>query len=168
MRILLFITVIVFLGSCKSRTHESGQTAKTTVEQLQVQSGFPLSKKVPEGLAAAALSWWGTPYKYGGTNARGVDCSGLIINVYREVYNVSLPRTTEELARYGKKVNVRKAAPGDLVFFKLDGKKVSHVGIMLDAIHFLHASTSKGVRIDSREQEYWAKRLASIVRLSKT
>jgi cell wall-associated NlpC family hydrolase len=166
MRMFLIITVAMLIASCKSRSPERATAKHSVQEQLVSKSGFPLDRKIPESLASAALVWWGTPYKYGGTGKNGIDCSGLVVQVFNEVYKKSLPRTTSELITQGKKVAAKKAAAGDLIFFTLDGKKVSHVGIMLDSIHFLHASTSKGVRIDSREQEFWAKRLAAIIRLS--
>lgn len=109
-----------------------------------------------------AEDYLGTPYRLGGTNEKGFDCSGLVITVFSE-NNVKLPRRSEDQAKEGVRVEVQQVKPGDLLFFATTGgTKVSHVGIVKDIssggeITFIHASTSKGVIISSLNDIYWNK-----------
>src|SRR5690606_11841713 len=91
--------------------------------------------------------WKGVPYRYGGEDRNGVDCSGFAGKLYREVYDRQIPRTTSQLAQATKKVPQTALQEGDLVFFNIQGKKDSHVGVYLQNHRFVHASTSKGVVI---------------------
>jgi cell wall-associated NlpC family hydrolase len=100
-------------------------------------------------------AWKGVPYCYGGLSKAGVDCSGFIYLAFRQKLGLVLPRSTQALAKRGKKISRRKLASGDLVFFKT-GWSQRHVGIYLDDDQFLHASTSKGVTRSSLRDSYWS------------
>jgi cell wall-associated NlpC family hydrolase len=99
-------------------------------------------------------SWKDTPYRQGGLSKRGVDCSGLVALIYRDVVRKQLPRTTENLAMIGREVSPASLRPGDLLFFKT-GWFSRHVGIYLENSRFLHASTTRGVIISSLRETYW-------------
>lgn len=109
-----------------------------------------------------AEKYLGAPYKYAGTTSAGFDCSGFTGKVFEE-NNFKLPRRSSDQANEGKKIDIRSAKPGDLVFFATaGGSKVSHVGIVHDIgsdgeVKFIHASTSKGVIISSLNERYWNK-----------
>jgi lipoprotein Spr len=108
----------------------------------------------------------GTPYRFGGNNRAGMDCSGLVVRVYHEAYRIELPRTTAELYRRGAPVSLRNARPGDLVFFwEVPGRSVDHVGIYMGDRRFAHASRSRGVVYSSLRQNYHKRRLAGIRRV---
>ncbi|MFC1235554.1 NlpC/P60 family protein [Vibrio sp. F74] len=100
-------------------------------------------------------TWQGTPYKYGGTNKNGIDCSAFVQAIYLEAENQHLPRTTYAQSKLGVEIKLGKAQSGDLVFFKT-GRKDRHVGIYLGDNKFMHASTSKGVIISRLNNPYWA------------
>ena len=114
-------------------------------------------------LDEAATSWLGTPYRRGGEDEKGVDCSGLAQSILGEL-GVDLPRTTESQRQRGREVRPQEACPGDLVFFRI-GSRVNHVGILLDGDRFLHASTSAGVKISRLAERYFARRLVEIRRV---
>ncbi len=103
---------------------------------------------------AAFRHWQGTPYRYGGTTQKGIDCSALVQNVYLEAKHKVLPRTTADQSTLGVKVDLAKAKSGDLVFFRTSAKS-RHVGIYLEDSQFMHASTSKGVIISRMDNPYW-------------
>lgn len=90
-----------------------------------------------------AENWLGTPYKFGGTDRKGVDCSGLTYNVYLSVGTV-LPRTAEQQYVYTKRISLAELDIGDLIFFVNKGK-ISHVGIFAGNNTMIHSSTSNGV-----------------------
>jgi len=99
-------------------------------------------------------SWRGVRYRYGGVTTKGVDCSGLILRAYKDLYDVELPRTVAEQARKGTRIHKKQLRPGDLIFFKT-GRYSRHVGIYLGQNKFIHASRSKGVIQSNLNNAYW-------------
>jgi cell wall-associated NlpC family hydrolase len=104
-----------------------------------------------------ALGLVGTPYRYGGnTPEGGFDCSGLVGYVFRDAADVALPRASYQIAAVdAPKIDARRLAPGDLVFFG-SGRGVSHVGIYVGEGRFVHAPNGGGtVRLDPLDGHYW-------------
>jgi cell wall-associated NlpC family hydrolase len=100
--------------------------------------------------------WQGTRHRMGGTGSKGIDCSGFVKAVYRDVFNIDLPRTTKELVKQGKPLAFKELQPGDLVFFK-PPTYARHVGIFLSQSEFVHASKNKGVTVSKIDAHYWGK-----------
>ena len=100
--------------------------------------------------------WLGTPYLRGGTSPSGVDCSGFTYALCRDMYNIKLPRTSQEQYQQVTLTEKDLLTQGDLVFFNggADSSNVSHVGVYLGNGKFMHAATS-GVKIDSLESDYY-------------
>jgi peptidoglycan endopeptidase LytE len=112
----------------------------------------------PTPLVATALALRGTPYRYGGSDPSGFDCSGLVQWVFRH-HGVNLPRETQDQFRSGEMIDADDLQPGDLVFFETEGSGASHVGIALDGESFVHAPNSRGVvRVERLAVDYWSKR----------
>lgn len=109
---------------------------------------------VRRALLAQHQRWVGTPYRLGGTSERGIDCSALIQNVYRDTFNLQLPRTTRQQVKQGSRVDQSELQPGDLVFFNPPGA-LRHAGIYIGDGRFMHASSSKGVMISRLDNHYW-------------
>lgn len=122
--------------------------------------GYTLNGNENPALLTEIAGWLGAPYLYGGTNINGVDCSGLAQAVYRRVYNIDLERVTINMAQRTRRVNRRNLREGDLVFFKINLRKVSHVGIYISNNKFVHASTSRGVVISDLDENYYSSRFA--------
>ena len=102
-------------------------------------------------------SWLGVPYKYGGTDRQGIDCSAFVGTVYREVYGINLHRTANDMLRDVQLIGREQLREGDLLFFTNSKGKVSHVGIYLKEGLFAHSSTSNGVSVSSVASGYWLK-----------
>lgn len=124
-----------------------------------------------EQVIGTARSYIGTPYKWGGTNRSGLDCSALLVLSYRAI-GLELPRTSKDQSEMGDKVKTSKLQPGDLVFFAMGNKKrkVTHAGIITvvnsaDDIRFIHASTSRGVIEANLMQEYYIDKLRGARRI---
>lgn len=103
-------------------------------------------------------NWRGTPYRYGGMNRGGVDCSGFVLMTFRDKFDLQLPRETRKQAEIGTEIDKDDLLPGDLVFFKTgSGESGLHVGIYDTDNQFIHASTSRGVMRSSLDNVYWRK-----------
>lgn len=117
-------------------------------------------------LVKHGMSYVGVRYRFGGTSREsGLDCSGLMLNVFKHE-GVSLPRRSADMARLGMKIEKRDLQPGDLVFFNTRKQPFSHVGLYLGEGRFLHAPSSGGqVRVDNMNQRYWVARYNGARRL---
>lgn len=107
-------------------------------------------------LRVEASRWYGTPHRMGGNDLNGVDCSGLVRRIYKDLFGIQMPRTASGQAGLGVRVSGDKLEPGDLVFFKPPGKK-NHVGIYLGKGEFVHTSAKRGVMISKMDLNYWKK-----------
>ncbi|MDF9392410.1 MULTISPECIES: C40 family peptidase [Methylococcus] len=112
-----------------------------------------------------ALSLQGVPYVWGGASpAQGFDCSGFVQHVYRR-HGIDLPRTASEMASKLPEVPKHCRLPGDLLFFRTDGRSYSHVGIYLGNDSFVHASSSHAsVKVSSLNRPYWLSRFLGVRR----
>jgi cell wall-associated NlpC family hydrolase len=116
-------------------------------------------------LVAGATAMLGQPYRYGGAQPGGFDCSGLVVYAASRA-GIYLPRTAEEQQSAGVAVRRGDLRPGDLVFMHLKGKDL-HVGIALDAQRFVHAPASGGrVRIDSLDRPPYSTGFSSARRVA--
>ena len=109
-------------------------------------------------LVEEALTWLGTPYRYGGQDYDGTDCSGLTMEVYRKALGIKIPRSSREQQKFCKSVSKGALDIGDLVFFCTGRDKtvVSHVGLYVGEGKIVHASGSKGVIISNMGERYYA------------
>lgn len=116
-----------------------------------------------------AMDFLGVRYRGGGTSPDGMDCSGMVTAVYN-LFDMSIPRSSRDMATVGEKVDTSNVKKGDLIFFKTNGKRViNHVGMVVDIIgdeiKFIHSSTSQGVIISSTKESYYKRTFAQINRV---
>ncbi len=117
--------------------------------------------KAPPTVIAAARSVLGVPYRYGGANANGFDCSGLVKYAYHST-GITIPRSSTEQFRQATKVALHKLKSGDVLFFRLNPPKISHVAIYDREGRFIHApSSGKQVSYASLDNPYWRKHLVA-------
>ena len=108
-------------------------------------------------IVATGKKYLGVPYVFGGTTPSGFDCSGFLQYVFKQ-NGFDIPRLADEQYRLGKASKVSQLEPGDLVFFSTYEEGASHCGIYVGDNNFMHASSSKGIRVDSLSNEYWKPR----------
>lgn len=166
---LKIAALILLLSSCASKKNTSLSKGRTSNSKHVLKSKnnsledfanlLEVSKKdlKNEKLYFYIDNWLGTPHKMGGTTKSGIDCSGFVSNLYTEVYNEKLPRTSRDMADQVRSKKIEKLKEGDLVFFAFGGNKIDHVGIYLHNNRFVHVSSKKGVIISNLDESWYSK-----------
>jgi cell wall-associated NlpC family hydrolase len=117
-------------------------------------------------LVGTALTFRGTPYRNGGGDPGGFDCSGFTQYIYAQ-YGVFLPRAVREQYQLGQSVSPEELEPGDLIFFSTTAPGASHVGIAIGGDEFVHAPSSSGVvRVEHLGSSYWSPRFIGARRVN--
>lgn len=145
------------------------ESTEPQLQSFQFKYGQLLNREVEtvtnELLFQFIDAWWGTPYRYGGSTHKGVDCSAFSSTLISSVYGVQLPRTARDQYGVCEKLREDDLKEGDLVFFNTRGG-ISHVGVSLGGKYFVHASTSNGVMISSLDEDYYSRRFVAGGRLA--
>lgn len=155
--VAIFGLLLMLLTGCSSRPVHQGKDAS----DLQADDQFSSHQQPDLINVIAALhdqmgAWKGTPYHWGGTTLKGVDCSGFVWRTLKDRFNIDINRvTTAQLIHMGHRVSEDQLQPGDLVFFRIHHEM--HVGFYDTKHHFLHASSSRGVMRSSLDNPYWQK-----------
>src|SRR5688572_32640622 len=163
-RYAALVLVALFAGGCAS----SGAVPKpfpgaaTTDGQPSVPppgiAGASLVSEHGARALATALEQRGIPYRNGGSDPSGFDCSGLVQWVFAQ-NGRALPREVREQYRVGREVEADDVRAGDLLFFDTSSGGASHVGIALDRESFVHAPSTNGVvRVERYTSNYWSRR----------
>ena len=121
--------------------------------------------KIRRNIVNFAEDCIGIPYKYGGYDKTGFDCSGFVYYVFT-TFNKTIPRTSQSQYEYGRnRKRAKRVKAGDLIFFSgadSHSGKVNHSGIIVSNKHghitFIHSSSSKGIMISKLEESYWKQR----------
>ncbi|MFT7003046.1 MAG: cell wall-associated NlpC family hydrolase [Sulfurimonas sp.] len=156
---LLFVmlcALIIFSGcSTKRVKHPSRITTHAKLKPKPKPSYKPKEDNwVTTALYTEYKKWYKTPYEYGGEDEDGIDCSALIQIVYKDAFNIKLPRTTKAQVKKGYLISKKSTQEGDLVFFKT-GFKTRHAGIIIEKNKFIHTSSKNGVSVSSLNNPYW-------------
>ena len=100
--------------------------------------------------------WRPVKYKFGGNSKKGIDCSAFTQRIYKEKFNINIPRTTRTQVKVGKEIKRSELETGDLVFFKT-GINDRHVGVYMGNGDFMHASI-KGVKFTKLDKPYYKRK----------
>jgi murein DD-endopeptidase / murein LD-carboxypeptidase len=103
------------------------------------------------------FDWLGTRYKYSGKTENGIDCSGFVSEIYKNVYCTELSGGSRDIFKLTQPVNKTSLQEGDLLFFKIKKGNISHVGVYLGNNKFVHATTRIGVTVSDLDEPYYKK-----------
>ena len=119
------------------------------------------AQAAPDDISLYAVSLVGSPYRLGGTSPdTGLDCSGFVDHVFRQIAGIQLPRDSQAIGEATQPLDPSDLQPGDLVFFNTLNHAFSHVGIYLGDDRFVHATSSRtgSVMISRLSDRYWHER----------
>jgi len=170
--LLLGVGLLTGCRSSKVTTVRGGGSPSYGMDDVRVSGRGDYSSEEMDGmgrdLVAEARRWLGTPYRYGGQDRSGTDCSGLVLELYRTVCAMKIPRTTSDQKSYCVRVDRDKARAGDLMFFGSgkNSSSASHVGLYIGKGEMIHASSSRGVTVSNVDTGYWGARFQSAGRVA--
>ena len=155
-RIAIVASLLFLLSGCSTKSSKQHFQPKKKQSTLKAKPSYKPQKKnwITTALYHEYIKWYKTPYKFGGINTNGLDCSALIQIVYRDAFSIHLPRTTKDQVKKGYLIKKNSTKEGDLVFFKT-GFKTRHAGIIIEQDKFMHTSTKNGVSVSSLSNPYW-------------
>jgi cell wall-associated NlpC family hydrolase len=151
----LVLAVFLLVTSCAT-THRPAAVSMPKSESFEVAKRLSNDDEIEQRLRAEYRRWKGTRHRLGGTGSRGIDCSGFVRAVYKNIFNIHLPRTTKAQVKQGRPIPFKDLQAGDLVFFN-PPTYPRHVGIFLSASEFVHASKNNGVTLSKIDKIYWGK-----------
>lgn len=159
--ILLCLIIPLVFQSCKKGKSKSPH---------KVTAHSNSHTKLVDKAIEAARSYTGVPYKFGGVNRAGLDCSGLLFVAFKDV-GIDIPRPSKDQVNFGKEVKLLNLQPGDWLFFtdKEGNSKIVHVGMVTEVrgeedVRFINASNKLGVVEDQLYIKYWQKVFIKAVR----
>jgi len=171
MRSLLVVVAAALAGACASTGATPrpfptpGPKAASPGSALKPSAETAGNSPIAYSVTSTALALRGAPYRNGGSDPSGFDCSGFVRYVFSQ-HGIPMPRTVTEQFRAGQKVDQRQLAAGDLVFFATVAPGASHVGIAIGGDEFIHAPSGAGeVRVERMSAAYWATRFVGARRV---
>jgi lipoprotein Spr len=166
MKKILFVTALFFsvLATQAQTTQAPAPAADKSQDDQESLANDYLSQIMGVALSATSnmklfhfvYDWIGTPYRFGGSSKKGIDCSAFTKELYSEVFNLDIQRSSRDIFSTVSPVSKDELKEGDLVFFKIHSRRISHVGIYLGNNRFAHAS-SRGVAISSLDDAYYSR-----------
>jgi cell wall-associated NlpC family hydrolase len=174
-RRILVLVVAGLTGACASTGAVPrpfpvpGGSPKPGAPSVDDRAAAPQPEAEPEldgySVSSTALSLRGAPYRNGGTDPAGFDCSGFVQYVFGQ-HGVALPRDVRQQFGVGRTIDAAGLEPGDLVFFTTVAPGASHVGIAIGGDQFVHAPSTRGVvRVEALSSEYWSNRFVGARRV---
>jgi murein DD-endopeptidase / murein LD-carboxypeptidase len=167
MKKIIILTLLVS-SMLASKAQNSKESSSNNTQKQEVSDPDNLASQFFSQVMGVAISatsntkmyqfiydWLGTPYRLGGDTKKGVDCSGFAFQLYEKTFNTIIGNNSRNIFSMVNPISKVELKEGDLVFFKIHSKSISHVGVYIGDNKFAHASSSKGVMISNLNEPYW-------------
>jgi probable lipoprotein NlpC len=165
-RVLMLFLLLLIMDSCRLFRRRESNSSSTSYPTTKTSPSKTYSKtynlKTINEVISLARTYTGVPYRSGGTDFNGMDCSGLLFSVYSQI-GFKIPRISWQQAEVGHEISIDEIRTGDWVFFvtnKGGTASINHAGLVTEKISekevlFIHASSSKGIKEDNLFSKYW-------------
>jgi murein DD-endopeptidase / murein LD-carboxypeptidase len=161
-KIIVALLLIISFVSVEAQSSKNQNTSSKiedpdnlATEYFSQIMGVALSATSNLKLYQFVYDWIGTPYRLGGGTKRGIDCSGFAFQLYNKVFNTVIGNNSRNIFSMVNPVSKDDLEEGDLVFFKIGSRSITHMGVYMGNNKFAHASSSKGVMISDLDEAYW-------------
>lgn len=157
MKLIYFFIALLFF-STPSFAQKDSVASKIYDEKLISffsQKKLAIDSSVSPQLYKISYDWMGTHYHYSGKSTKGIDCSGFAKIIYRDAFHDTLSGGSADIAKRVELLDKDALKTGDLVFFRIKRKRVSHVGVYLGNNKFVHAAVKGGVQINDLDEPYY-------------
>ena len=156
--LLLFMLPLLLFSQTKKHKHKQKQKLqKLSYEQFYSANYLKPDSAISPYLYLQVYNWVGTCYRYSGDTKKGIDCSGFVAEIYKNVYCIDLPGSSRAIWTTVSPIEKKDLKEGDILFFKIRKGQISHVGIYLGNNKFAHASVKTGVIISDLDEVYYKK-----------
>ena len=155
--VLLFVFITFLLSAQEPNQFVRKDTLPDNIHLFYNHFGLNMDSAVTPQLFLTVFDWVGTKYKYAGHCKTGIDCSGFVSEMYRQVYCKEISGGSKDLFTKVDTVGKSNLKEGDILFFKIRKGQISHVGIYLGNNKFAHASVHGGVMVNDLNEEYYKK-----------
>ncbi len=165
-RVLILLLLLFIIDSCRLFRRRENVSSSTSYPTTKTNPPKAYSKnynlKTINEVISLARSYTGVPYRHGGTDSHGMDCSGLLFCVYSQI-GFKIPRISWQQAEVGREISIDELHVGDWVFFvtnKGGTSSINHAGLVTEKVNdkeilFIHSSSSKGIKEDNLFSKYW-------------
>ena len=162
-RVIIALLLMISFVSVQAQTNSQDQKQLEKIEDPDNLAteyfsqilGIALSATSNLKLYQFVYDWIGTPYRLGGDTKKGIDCSGFAFELYNKVFSTFLGNNSRNIFSTVNPISKSDLKEGDLVFFKIGSRSITHMGVYMGNNKFAHASSSKGVMISDLDEAYW-------------
>lgn len=148
-------------GPRKPETFSTDKRWTEEIEETDLNIELDTTSYLAQQIVNNAMQFEGVRYRGGGTTREGMDCSGMVYATFK-IFDITLPRSSRDMAKAGEEVKLEEAKKGDLLFFanNRSRKGINHVGLVTEVtpegeVKFLHSATHGGVIISSMSESYY-------------
>lgn len=154
---LILLLLPLFICAQTKKQKRKAKAKKQALEHYYSSYSLKPDSAATPYLYYQVYNWIGTHYKYAGSSKKGIDCSGFVSEIYKNVYCIQLSGGSSDIWTTVNQIEKADLIEGDILFFKIKKGQISHVGVFLGNNKFAHASVKTGVIVSDLDENYYKK-----------